>query len=143
MRMTDKDWQEAIFRPHSQERNEEFGNPNEETTVENKFYTILGKQDFVDGDGYTRAHEENVNNHLAKLQLLNNTKPRYFVKMSEFGSLLNPISSMNQSSYSFKKADFVNGKYIEVNKRVFKLYIDFLKTKNNAYLINAEKEMVG
>lgn len=143
MRMTDKDWQDAIYRPHSNEQLESLNNPNEEVEVENKFYTILGRQEFIDGDGYPRATEDDVINHLAKMQVVNNRLPRYFVKLSAHGTLVNPISPMNQMSYSIKKEEYTNGKYVEVNKRVFKFYIDFLKTKNNAYLINAEREMTG
>ena len=71
-----------------------------------------------------------------------NDRKRFFVKCNRRGGLYNPNGMDEEFKINRKTID--KGKtwnYTEVGMRTFEFYIKFLKTKNNAYLSNAEREI--
>jgi len=69
---------------------------------------------------------------------------KYFVKRNSRGRFLNPMGMFSEMRHAkeMHSAGTAEWTYREVNKKVFVLYLTFLKTKNQAWLLNAEREAV-
>jgi hypothetical protein len=105
-----------------------------------QFYTILGQQEFIDDDKLPRTNSENK--ALAKLSVVNG-ETKYFAKVNTYGKLFNPmgmfsegksqkfLSRIGRNEYNFKR----------VTLRTFELYTSFLKSRNIAWINQAEREM--
>lgn len=105
------------------------------------YYTILGDHDQIDENGHPICLNENTK-VCAKLKKTEN-KTRYFIKTGLHGKIYNPIGMYSEGT----SAKFLSriGKnawsYKEVNQRVFDMYLSFLKSKNLAWLNNAQREL--
>lgn len=109
-------------------------NNEEETTTES--YTFIGYEDFIDTDNYPRVTDENDNRTLAKKRIRQNGSTRYSIKLdSSTRKLFNPILYDINAKLENTKPVFKS-----VNHKTFNLYINFLKTKNQSWLLNAERE---
>lgn len=115
-------------------------------------YTIFGKHDDVDQDGKpilsdlqyeddSQLIAERRDEAYAKV-VVSEDRNRYYVKQGPHGKLFNPVGLYQEGKISRKRAGESQWKYREVNKKVFDLYTQFLKTKNTAWLTNAEREVV-
>ena len=73
-----------------------------------------------------------------------NDKTIYYVKQNKYGGLYNPngMYSEGNASKELRHAGRPNWVFISVGRKVFNYYLKFLETKNEAWLINAEREMV-
>lgn len=106
----------------------------QETTIES--YTFIGYEDFIDSDNCPRITDENDNRVLAKKRTRENGSTRYSIKLdSSTRKLFNPILYDINAKLENTKIVFKN-----VNHKTFNLYINFLKTKNQSWLLNAERE---
>jgi hypothetical protein len=116
---------------------------DELSNTEPLYFTLYGQHDFIDDDGNPRANIDNKS-ILAKTSISeNNNQSYYFLKVGAHGRIFNPMglysegkqlkfmSKIGKNEFEFKK----------VNKKVFDLYLNFLRTKNIAWLNNAEREM--
>lgn len=118
--------------------------PNREPIVEDrkvKCYTVKGKEDYLDPDNYPITNiESDIRTH-AKLVTIGNTR-RYYVKRSKTGRLFNPLGLFdeNQQLKQMRHASKPQWEMKMTNQKVFSNYIEFLKTRNEAYLRNAERE---
>lgn len=68
---------------------------------------------------------------------------QFFVKCNTSGQMYNPLDQMHGGSYAKENARM--GKMWEfrsVPKISFDRYLQFLRTKNVSYLLNAEREMI-
>lgn len=103
-------------------------------------YTIYGKQDFLDDDKNPRITNEN--NALAKIISIN-SKNKYYIKVGSYGKIYNPMGlySEGTSNKFLAKVGKNAWEFTEVNQKVFDMYVNFLRTKNQAWLNNAEREM--
>lgn len=126
--------QDFIFSPNSKANYK-----SSESTTD--FYTLIGNQEFTDSEGKPRSNNENKN-VLAKC--VHGNKDRYYIKISPQGRIYNPIGMFTEG----KSNDFISTSgrnafgFKEVSQHVFSLYINFLATKNLAWLNNAEREMI-
>jgi len=79
---------------------------------------------------------------LAKKILRSNNTYKYMIKKDTNGKLFNPISiyGQEQDKTFLDRVCRSNSKFIEVNQKTFDYYVQFLSTKNLAYLNNAERE---
>jgi hypothetical protein len=106
-----------------------------------EFYTVLGKQDFL-VDKFPMVNSEQ--NALAKkiINTTNNTS-RFFIKVGTYGRPYNPIGmySEGQSNKFLAKAGKPEYSFKEVNEKTFSFYVNFLSTKNTAWLSNTEREL--
>jgi hypothetical protein len=106
-----------------------------------EYFTILDKQDYLNqeanpclkNDG-TKACAKIVTNYL------NNTK-KYFIKIDHNGKLINPMSIYTSDKDHFVRELGKKIRYKSVSPKVFETYMYFLRTKNIAWLNNAEREM--
>lgn len=111
------------------------------STVEVRMYTVLGEHDFIDNDNYPRVEPESVK-ALAKT-IVSGRRTRYFVKMGAYGALFNPMGMFSEGKQNkfLAKIGKNEFEFKEVNSRIFDLYLNFLTSKNIAWLNNAQREM--
>lgn len=115
-------------------------------------YTIFGKHDDVDNEGkptLSNVEYEGESPLLAERRddayakvVVSEDRNRYYVKQGPNGKLFNPVGLYQEGKVTRKRAGESQWKFREVNKKVFDLYTQFLKTKNIAWLTNAEREVV-
>lgn len=104
-------------------------------------YCIFGEQDELDENGLPITSNEET--ALAKSVRRNNNE-KYYIKVGTAGKLANPANYLEKSRHSRSSHNTgVNQfKFIEVRPDVFDLYLSFLKTKNAARLVQAERAML-
>jgi hypothetical protein len=80
---------------------------------------------------------------VAKTSTTDNLPTRYYIKVGTYGKIYNPIGlySEGQNTKFLSKIGRKQFEFKEVNQRVFDFYINFLSTKNMAWLNNAEREL--
>jgi hypothetical protein len=112
----------------------------ESDDIQYKYYTILGSHSGIDQEGNPVC--EDYKRSLAYIKTINNSE-QYFLKVGTYGKVFNPIgmysegrqnkflSKIGKEEYSFQR----------VNNKVFNMYLNFLRTKNIAWLNNAEREL--
>tara|TARA_Y100000004_G_scaffold182631_1_gene229587 strand:+ start:1225 stop:1596 length:372 start_codon:yes stop_codon:yes gene_type:complete len=115
-----------------------------ESQPENKhyeYYTIFGEHEYLDENNFPKL-KDGTKDVLAKsITIDDNT--RYFIKLGSHGKIYNPIGMFSEgtSNKFLSKIGKKAWEFKSVSPRVFDLYIKFLKTKNIAWLRNAEREM--
>ena len=107
-------------------------------------FTIFGQHDkTVDiygeeqENGYPQTlKEERI---CAIVKYTGNNPARYFVKVNDRGELFDPIGmySEGQLNKDLKHAGKKEWRLKEVNNKIFSFYLNYLKTKNKAWLNNA------
>ena len=104
-----------------------------EDSVESSLYTIFGKHDWLDNGEDSKSAQIH-----AKL-----SGSKMYVKRGRHGHLFNPIGLYSEGTeYKQKRhAGKPEWELKPVNKKAFDFYINFLKTKNVAWLRNAEREI--
>lgn len=113
------------------------------TTKNNKnvYYTIFGKHKKLTKEGFPTIDKDGDSTYAKSINGANGV--RYFVKVGTYGKIFNPIGLYSEGmdnkflSRIGKKA----WDYKEVNSKVFNMYLSFLKTKNVAWLNNAQREL--
>ena len=111
-------------------------------------YTITGKQEYLENDQYpcikldAEKAQESPDAFAIKITIGQRTK--YYAKRGKYGSLYNPIGMFSEGTASKRlgHSGKFEWKFPEVGKRAFEFYRDFLRTKNIAYLHNAERELL-
>lgn len=113
-----------------------------QTQMTNQYYTAHGAHDSLDVDNNPVLNEDS-DKTLAKKIIRSDGTIKYTIKLSSEGKLLNPFSIYGQEKNStfLDRVCRSNSKFKEVNQKSFDLYLKFLKTKNNAWLLNAEREV--
>lgn len=119
---------------------------------ETKYYTTSNNQDFTDDKGYPRLVTENSKVFAkaikeAKGKNILERSPshfRYYVKIEPNRSLHDPFVKhgvqTNRSSFIDKVCKSENT-FMEVNQSIFDKYINYLKTENNKWLVDATREV--
>jgi hypothetical protein len=104
-------------------------------------YTLIGNQEYLDEDKKPRVKDED--NALAKSVSINNKYPKFYVKVGTYGKIYNPIGlySEGREQKFLSKIGRKEFEFKEVNRKIFDLYVNFLATKNLAWLNNAEREL--
>lgn len=107
-----------------------------------EYFTILGDHDYVDENDRPRASTEN-NKVVAKTSSTDNKPTRYYIKVGTYGKIYNPIGLFSEGNNTkfLSKIGRKQFEFKEVNQRVFDFYVQFLSTKNMAWLNNAEREL--
>lgn len=111
----------------------------EETKEE--FFTLSGMEDFLDENANPKQNKFNQNTFAKKITR-DDGSIRYSVKLNTNGKFHNPIAMYADD----KNQNFLDricrssDKYRNVSYKVFDMYLNFLRTKNVAWLHNAERE---
>lgn len=105
-----------------------------------KYYTILGQHDSVDDDGYPLAETKDASLAFSKT-ISDDTQ--YFLKVGLYGKVYNPMGLYSEGKSNKFMAKIGKNEYnfTRVNRKVFDMYLNFLKSKNIAWLNNAEREL--
>ena len=109
---------------------------------QNSFYCSLDDQEFIDDENNPRCHDENSNKVLAKLKYKIDGSPKYLIRIDLNKKLFNPKSSLSDNR-NLKLIDRDGAdkiKFKEVNLKSFSMYLNFLRSNNEAWLNNAERE---
>ena len=104
------------------------------------FFTIQGQQDQLDEDGFPILVRDKKDLICARLDT-NGDHHRYFVRRDGDGSFYNPIG-LYSDGYMTRTGRRVSKPELDfrtVNKNVFFLYLQFLKTEKEACIRNAER----
>lgn len=112
--------------------------PNSSKIIEDRFYTIWGMEDFIDEDGNTRQQAE-TKNTFAKI-----IAGKYFIKIGLDNRVYNPIGLFSEGRPNKVLAKIGKNEFNfrRVNAKVFDWYVSFLRTKNIAWLNNANRELL-
>lgn len=105
------------------------------------FYCLNGLGDDSDKDNNSLCKKETNKNICAKKIIRDDNSVKYLIKTGDDRKLYNPISIYSsEKSRNFLESIARNqNSFKEVNNSVFSLYLRFLKTKNIAYLHQAER----
>ena len=111
-------------------------------------YTVTGQQDYLENDKYpcikidaTTAKESS---NAFAMQITIGKRTKYYAKRGRHGRLYNPIGMFSEGKASKRlgHAGRLEWRFVEIGERAFRFYRDFLRTKNIAYLHNAERELL-
>ena len=141
-RINNKEIKKAIFQPNKKKTTQE------EDTRSVVVYTIIGQQDEDDVDGNPIINDsKSINAEDRPTAYAKRTKTqagrfKYYVKQGDRAKLANPIGMYAETLKAKPKEGRPSWKFREVSLKVFNKYVQFLKTKNTAWLIQAEREMI-
>jgi len=107
-----------------------------------QFYTMLGEHDFIDSSNKPQVKKES--SKVVAKSVSKNGNNKFYIKIGTYGRIFNPIGlfSEGKNEKFIAKIGKKEFEFKEVNQKVFDLYLNFLSTKNIAWLNNAEREMV-
>jgi len=147
MRVRGKDLRNAIFplniKKLSSSSKTEINQPK--PRIYNIGFTIFGKHDRLT-DIYGEEQEngypvcDNKENEYAMIKYVGDSPPRYFVRMDSRGELYNPNGIYEGGANKYlKHTGKPQWELKETNSKIFNFYLNFLKTKNQAWLLNANR----
>ena len=127
-RISNEELNESVYKPYPKGDNEIQDKDNRDVIA---YTTLLEEVDENDSSAYAKS----VNN---------NGKTIYYVKQNKYGRIYNPsrMYSEGNESKQLRHAGRPNWVFRDVEKKVFDYYLKFLETKNEAWLNNAERELV-
>lgn len=118
---------------------------NKDKSVDNytyTYYTVFGNHHILDDNKNPITNDEKKS--MAYSRLSNESgDEQYFIKVGLYGKIFNPIGLFSEGKQNkfLSKIGKHEYNYKKVNKKVFDMYINFLRTKNIAWLNNAEREL--
>ena len=123
-----------IFRPAT--------NKPVNTSSTEYYYCIFGEHDFIDDQNNPRMNKESPKT-LAKY-VDGEISTRYLIKVGAHGRIYNPMGMYSEGNESrfLAKIGKNEWSFKSVNKDIFDKYVNFLRTKNIAWLNNAERDMI-
>lgn len=120
-----------------------YQNTTQNDNSNDAYYTIVGQEDFVDNESNPRINAESSDKVLAKKMARSDGTYRYMLKLDRGGKVYNPLSiyGENQATSFLDRVCRSQNKFKDVNPKAFSMYINFLRTKNIAWLHNTEREV--
>lgn len=102
-------------------------------------YTILGNDNTFDSDGYPTTTDETQ----AFAKKIYKNQLSFYIKIGPNGKIYNPMGMFSEGSHNkfLAKLGKPEWKFTKVNAKVFDMYLNFLKTKNIAWLNTAQREI--
>jgi hypothetical protein len=106
-----------------------------------EFYTLAGNEDYYDNNQLPRLNVDSDKTY-AKKTIRDDGTIRYSIRLSLSNKLYDPTSAYGlDKTKSFLDNTVRNeNRFKNVNVAVFDWYLNFLKTKNTAWLNNAQRE---
>jgi len=110
---------------------------------DNVYFTTMLKSEFTDSAGYPQVSKEsNALAGVRSFRLDNKDKVHYLVLTNDKGQLYDPHGLFMEES--LHKVKTMAGRKVWTLKKqtetVFKMYLEFLKTGNKSYLLNAQRK---
>lgn len=115
---------EAIFRPK-----DNFAKPVEAVESDNEYYSSRGQI------------VAETNKEIVAQKIIVNGVPKYYCLTGPNGKFFNPIGMYDAGTIHKKTNSKPLWSLRQTTKKVFDLYLSFLKTKNKSLLIHAEREL--
>jgi hypothetical protein len=117
--------------------------------IEDKtYYTLSGSEAFLDKEGYPvldkdcdRVYAKKIKNKKDK-NLHGSVSDTFYIRLHSKNKLYNPLEKHTVEKQSVSYVDKVcksENSFMEVNKSVFEMYLEFLKTKRLAWLDSAQR----
>lgn len=110
------------------------------TLLEDEYFTVSGLEDYLDINNNPRVTSLEDNKILAKKVTREDNSTKYSIKIDSNGKIYNPVSMYVDKESFLDKVCRGSEKFKEVNFKIFNMYIHFLRTKNLAWINNAERE---
>jgi hypothetical protein len=110
------------------------------TLLEDEYFTVSGLEDYLDINNNPRVTSPEDNKILAKKVTREDSSTKYSIKIDSNGKIYNPVSMYVDKESFLDKVCRGSEKFKEVNFKIFNMYIHFLRTKNLAWINNAERE---
>ena len=110
------------------------------TLSEDEYFTVSGLEDYLDINNNPRVTSLEDNKILAKKVTREDNSTKYSIKIDSNGKIYNPVSMYVDKESFLDKVCRGSEKFKEVNFKIFNMYINFLRTKNLAWINNAERE---
>jgi len=114
---------------------------NNSKEMEERYYCILGSEDYMDDEGFPR--KKNMDSSVVARSIQGRDSCRHYIRISQNKKLYNPISVLDDD----RSSDFLDSvcrssdSFKSVNNKIFSMYLNFLISKNMAWLHRAEREM--
>ena len=123
--------------------------------LKNMYYSLMGKEDFLDESGNPRLTLEDSPQTMAKALLNKPSKHmgsitglqyRYYIRTKQNNIIFDPVEILSnvkdKETHSFINNTCKGGvQFTEVTQSVFNQYITYLKTKNSRWLKSAQREI--
>lgn len=106
------------------------------------YYVLFGQHDNLDENSNPITLDSKKS--IAYSRLNNSTMTEdYYVKVGLYGKIFNPMGLFSEGRQNkfLSKVGKNEFNFTKVNKKVFQMYVNFLRTKNLAWLNNAEREL--
>ena len=118
-----------------------FSKQNSEQASVIELFTLVGNEDFIDDDGHPQIRVDDKRTYAKKTSRVDGSI-KYSIRMGTDKKLYNPVSPIDKDSNSvlLDKVSRSNDRFRSVNKKTFDWYLEFLASKNTAWLHNAERE---
>jgi hypothetical protein len=102
-------------------------------------YTLFGQHDDIDMAGNPLTDDEKK----CLAYIKGTDTEQYYLKIGLHGKVYNPMGlySEGKSNKFLSKVGKQEYNFTKVNNKVFNMYLNFLRTKNLAWLNNAEREL--
>jgi hypothetical protein len=114
--------------------------PNSQIITET-YYCMSEHADYYD-NGMPCANSES-DNALAKTVTISGKHNKYYIRFGFDQKLYDPLSPTNASkNYTELNRNSENYKFKLVNESTFNFYLKYLSSKNNIWLIKAQREVV-
>lgn len=112
-------------------------------SIEESYFCLIDDADFIDEDKLPRKQEQDECVLAKKVKLSDKQPYKYYVRMGFDQKLYNPLGTLASSkNYSSLNRNSELNKFKVVSESVFNYYTMYLSTKNNIWLIKAEREVV-
>jgi len=113
---------------------------NKTLTNEEEYFTMVGLENFVDNNNYAKRTVKDDKTFAQKITR-DDGSIKYSIRVDTDGKLYNPINMYDkQVNRNFLDKVCRSSKFRNVNYKIFDFYINFLNSKNLAWLNNAESE---
>lgn len=113
----------------------------EDDSIQTEFFTLVGKHEFIDESKNPRTSSENTD--VCAKKIVGNKSTRFYIKTGLYGKIYDPIGLFSEGTGAkfLARAGKKAWDFKQVNSKVFDMYLSFLRTKNKAWLTNAEREL--
>lgn len=116
--------------------------PNQ-LSIDEEYFCLIDNADFIDDNQMPRKTKLDDSVLAKKVKLSDQQLYKYYVRMGFDQKLYNPVNALSASkNYTSLQRNSELNKFKVVGESAFNYYIMYLSTKNNIWLIKAEREVV-
>lgn len=116
----------------------------QETKIEQiqEFYTVLGNHDYLDEADNPRLSTDK--HCMAKKISMDDGNLKYLVKINRENRIYNPLGMYSEGRHKkfLAKVGKDEFSFKRVNMEIFEYYLNFLRTRNDAWLKIAERSLI-